>query len=110
LQLISEDDFMPPDVAASYGDHGQKTSDLTDFDYGAPAELFQSRNKRLSNTSRYKRFDTAAEAVRFAVEDIPAPALYGAYLQVDEARFGIQEIRRLYDSVAFPLERTTGAK
>jgi len=78
--------------------------DLGDFDYGAPAELFQTVNKKFA-TKRYRRFDTAAEAVRFAIEEIPAPALYGACLQVDEARFGVHEIGLLYEGAAFPLER-----
>ena len=75
------------------------------FDYGAPAELFPSRIKKSRTRTRYMRFDTAAEAVRFAVEDIAPPALLGAYLEVDETRFGIQEIHALYESAAFPLKR-----
>jgi hypothetical protein len=35
--------------------------------------------------------------------------LLGAYLEVDEARFGVQEIRFLYDSAAYPLKRTATA-
>ena len=32
--------------------------------------------------------------------------LLGAYLEVDEARFGVQEIRLpFYDSAAYPLKR-----
>jgi hypothetical protein len=31
--------------------------------------------------------------------------LLGAYLEVEEARFGVQEIRFLYDSAAYPLKR-----
>ncbi len=54
----------------------------------------------------YKRFDTAAEALRFAVEEMPAPALLGAYLEVDEVRFGLHEIRDLYDSDRYPLKRS----
>jgi hypothetical protein len=54
----------------------------------------------------YKRFDTAAEALRFAVEEMPAAALLGAYLEVDEVRFGLQEIRDLYDSPRYPLKRS----
>ena len=84
--------------------------DLNGFDYNAPAELFPTRNKRLTTHARYRRFDTAAEAVRFAIEDVPAPALHGAYLQVDEARFGVEEIRYLYDNAAFPLQRADRAK
>jgi hypothetical protein len=83
--------------------------DLRDFDYGAPAELFQTANKKFA-VKRYRRFDTAAEAVRFAIEDIPAPALYGACLQVDDARFDVHEIGVLYERAAFPLERGRRAK
>ena len=81
--------------------------DISGFDYNVPAELFPTRNKRIRTQTRYKRFDTAAEAVRFAVEDIPPAALFGAYLEVDEERFGVEEIHALYDNAAFPLKRGT---
>lgn len=80
-------------------------SDEGDFDYGAPAELFYVGNKKKFSTKRYWRFDTAAEAVRFAIEGIPAPALYGAYLEVEERRFGVREINELYEHKAYPLKR-----
>lgn len=83
--------------------------DVGDFDYGAPAELFQTANKKFA-VKRYRRFDTAAEAVRFAIEEIPASALYGACLQVDDARFGVHEIGVLHERAAFPLERGRRAK
>jgi hypothetical protein len=79
--------------------------DLHDFDYSAPAELFPSRSKKGGGRIAYRRFDSAAEALRFAVEELPETALLGAYLQVDEARFGRQEIHYLYASAAYPLKR-----
>src|ERR1700742_89909 len=92
-------------------DRAQKrTLDLNGFDYSAPAELFQSRNKKLAIRERYKRFDTAAEAVQFAVEAISPASLYGAFLEVDEVRFGVEEIRSLYDNAAFPLKRAASDK
>jgi hypothetical protein len=76
------------------------------FDYTAAAELFPSR----ARTARrqpvgYKRFASAAEAIRFAIEDLPGELLAGAWLEVAEDRFDAQEIRRLYDHGDFPLAR-----
>jgi len=76
------------------------------FNFSKSAELFPAaiRNKRRAGFT-YRRFDTAADAVRFAIEDLPADSLNGAYLQVGEARFDKNGIRELYDSEEFPLER-----
>lgn len=79
------------------------------FDYGSPAELFMAKRKggprqRLS----YRRFATAAEAIRFAVEDLPAMRTLGPWLQVGDKRFNSDEIYRLYESDDYPLQRRTG--
>jgi len=84
---------------------GEQAADLTEFDFTAPAELFPSRRKKGRCWVTYKRFDTAAEALRFAVEDMPGLALLGACLESEETRFGRQEILRLYESAAYPLIR-----
>lgn len=83
----------------------KQARDLSGFDYAAPAELFPTRSKFVRGPVAYRRFASAAEAVRFAVEELSAAALNGAYLEVDEARFGRDEIRQLYDNAAFPLKR-----
>jgi hypothetical protein len=88
------------------GDHShERTRDLNGFDYGASAELFISRTRTTKRRPKYKRFDTAAEAVRFVVEELPAAVLPGAYLLVAETRFGVEEIRSLYESAGYPLPR-----
>lgn len=76
------------------------------FSYQTSAELFPAaiRKKKRSGFA-YRRFDTAAEAVRFAIEDMPADLLNGAYLQVEEDRFDHSGIRSLYESADFPLKR-----
>jgi hypothetical protein len=84
---------------------GRQAQGLNGFDYSAAAELFPSRSRAGKSRGRYMRFDTAAEGLRFVIEELPAPAALGAYLVVDEARFGVEEMRALYDSAAYPLPR-----
>jgi hypothetical protein len=90
-------------------DHArERVQRLARFDYDAPAELFPSRTKKGRGQITYKRFETGAEAIRFAIEDVPPAALVGAYLELDEARFGFQDIHSLYRDAAFPLKRRSG--
>ena len=79
---------------------------MAEFDYDATAELFSTR-KRLPRRQSfgYKRFAQAAHAIRFAMEDMPPESLVGAFLEVDERRYGSDEIRRLYESAEYPLAR-----
>jgi hypothetical protein len=74
------------------------------FDYQMPAELFMAKRKGKSRP-RYRRFETAAEAIRFAVEELPAIRTFGAYMQVGDERFDGDAIHRLYESSDYPLPR-----
>jgi hypothetical protein len=79
------------------------------FDYGSPAELFNAKRKGGPRQSLgYRRFATAAEAIRFAVEDFPAIRTLGAWMQVGDKRFDSEQIHRLYESDNYPLRRGPG--
>jgi hypothetical protein len=79
---------------------------MASFDYGAEAELFPS----VARASRrqpvgYRRFASAAEALRFAIEELAPESLAGAALEVGDERFDCHDMRRLYEAPDFPLAR-----
>ena len=67
------------------------------FDYSSPAELYLSR--RRGRHTDYRRFATAAEAIRYAVEELRTHRSLRAWMQVGDARFNTEEINRLYDEM-----------
>jgi hypothetical protein len=73
-------------------------------DYDAPAELFLAKRAK-NGRKNYQRFTTAAEASRYAVEDLRTPKAFGTWLQVGDERFNSSEIQRLYDADDYPLRK-----
>jgi len=80
------------------------------FDYGNVVELFSNGGRRSGrHPPRYRRFARAADAVRFAIEEMPPQLLRSACLEVSEVRFDAEGIRSLYESAAYPLARPAAA-
>ena len=77
---------------------------MISVDYSAPAELFPTKNGK-TRIFRYQRFSSAAQAVRFAIEQMPAKLLNGSFIQVDEQRFSGADIKTLYAAERYPLPR-----
>ena len=75
-------------------------------DYRMEAGLFFSRSENSSNKSLiFRRFGRAADAIRYAVEELPPKILASCSLEVNGLHYFGREIRPLYDSEAFPLRR-----
>jgi hypothetical protein len=80
---------------------------MVNVNYRAEAGLYHRvfGGFKISGPLGYKRFRTAAGAIRFAIERLPAKFLLGASLEVGDERYNEKEIRQLYDSEAYPLKR-----
>lgn len=80
------------------------------FDYTAEAELFPARARGMKRLAvSYKKFTTAADAVRYAIEELDPALLMGAILEVDEQRFDSNDIKILYADERYPFKRTNAA-
>jgi hypothetical protein len=77
------------------------------FDYTASAELFIPKKGKAGARQpvSYRRFATAAEAIRFAVEDFPGIHTLRAWMRVGDERFDSDDIQRLYESNSYPRRR-----
>lgn len=97
---------MPEGAAAGITNFENWALIAMTFDYAASAELFMPKRKRGARQPlNYRRFATAAEAIRFAVEELPAIHALGPWMQVGDERFNSDDIRRLYDSTSYPRRR-----
>jgi hypothetical protein len=77
------------------------------FNFSEPAELYTGGSWRGRPTGvTYQRFGTAAEAIRYVVEELPGTSRLRSVLEVNEDRFNHSEIQKLYDSSGYPLTRS----
>src|SRR3984885_16108095 len=66
----------------TYGPKVKQTNNVG-FDYKAEAELFPARNRRSTRQQMgYRRFAHAADAVRFAIEELNPEFFLGAHLEL----------------------------
>jgi hypothetical protein len=75
------------------------------MDWATPAELYSTVATFKTRNSRYMRFPSAAEAIRFAIEEMPKAALPGIAIELGDDRYEGGAIRALYDAPEYPLQR-----
>jgi hypothetical protein len=109
LAVSAKEQAMSQDTQSINRVRAQARLALEGFDYSASAELFPSRSRKTRGPVAYKRFDTSAEAIRYAIEQLPESALRGAYLEVNETRLSHTEILYLYEHDSYPLKRLAKA-
>lgn len=80
---------------------------MTDFDYGASAALYTARGYGRKTPLVFRRFETAADAIRHAVEELPSDTAL-VYIETDDCRIDRARLRELYDSPEFPISRAGG--
>jgi hypothetical protein len=78
---------------------------MTNQDYLAHAELFLGSDRKIAVAQGSRGFRTAANALRFAIEEAAPVSLRGAQLRIGERRFGRADMLALYNSRRYPLVR-----
>ncbi len=84
------------------------------FQFDASAEVFTiARHTRRKEPMIYRRFPSAGEAIRYAIEDLPPNELEGTTIETLDIRLDVADIRGLYERQDYPLPRrgpSSGAK
>lgn len=78
---------------------------MTHFDFQAPAELYLGSDWRAAAAQGPRTFRTAAQALRFALEEAAPVSLKGASLLVGDQRHSNDEMMWLYRSPDYPFAR-----
>jgi hypothetical protein len=73
-------------------------SQLANFDYSAPADVYIAHAWGSKAPVTFRRFASSAEAIRFAVEELPRSAQRGIAMEVGDDRFQFINILDLYVS------------
>jgi hypothetical protein len=82
--------------------------DMTAIILAEPAELYsRSRGKGARASLRYRRFDSVAAAVQFAMEGVPQESVRS--IDTSLGTLSEADIRRLYESDRYPFPRVPAA-
>jgi hypothetical protein len=78
---------------------------MTTTDYNAPAELYLGADWKNAHQQGSRAFRTAAQAIRFALEEAAPVSLRGALLTVGGRAFSSNDMKEFYRSREYPLPR-----
>jgi hypothetical protein len=78
---------------------------MTHHDYLARADLYLGRDQQTADAQGPRGFPTAANALRFALEEAAPVSLRGAKLRIGERVYRGSELISLYRSRHYPLAR-----
>jgi hypothetical protein len=96
--------YFGPQIEMGLGTCHMSMMDKLIFSSFAEMFIAKGQNTRRSPVT-YRRFESAAEAVRFGIEELPPAFLAATILEVDGQRFGRRQIQLLYDRPDYPLTR-----
>jgi hypothetical protein len=78
---------------------------MTYPDFQARAELYLGSDWQTASAQGARSFHTAAQAIRFALEEAAPVSLHGARLTIGDTTFSSEQLSWLYRSPDFPLPR-----
>jgi hypothetical protein len=82
---------------------------MTNYPFHAHARLYLGRDWKTATAHGPRAVRTAAQAIRFAMEDAAPVSLRGARLEVDDRTYTGSDIKDLYWRQDFPLARKADA-